>query len=144
MFCAGCSQKKASAIASQAREQHDLILRHNELQVALYRKLRRTHAAHLVGTECRCCGGTKVDVVVRLGGGYCFYEIKVADSARACIRQAVGQLLEYAYWPGGPSVSRLLVVGEPHLDEAGNEYLRRLRKKFSLPIEYQRFSLSSD
>jgi hypothetical protein len=40
-----------------------------------------------------------MDVVVRLGIRYWFYEIKTALSARACIREALAQLLEYSYWP---------------------------------------------
>jgi hypothetical protein len=44
--------------------------------------------------------GGRIDLVVRTGEGYEFYEIKTYGSARACIREAIGQLLEYAMWPG--------------------------------------------
>lgn len=54
---------------------------------------------------------TSVDVVVRRRKTYWFYEIKTADSPRACLREAIGQLLEYAFWPGTQEAMRLIVVG---------------------------------
>jgi hypothetical protein len=80
--------------------------------------------------------GTRVDIVVRRDNEYWYYEIKTAQSLRACLREAIGQILEYAYWPGAPQVTRMIVVGECQIDHDGAEYLRRLRERFSLPIYY--------
>jgi hypothetical protein len=45
--------------------------------------------------------GTKIDVVLRRSAKeFWYYEIKTALSPRACIREALGQVMEYAYWPG--------------------------------------------
>lgn len=44
--------------------------------------------------------GTRVDVIVRDGSNWWYYEIKTSHSPRACMREAVGQLLEYSFWPG--------------------------------------------
>jgi hypothetical protein len=90
-----------------------------------------------VGTELPSGVGTKVDIVVRRENLYWFYEIKTAMTPRACLREALGQLLEYAYWPGAQAAERLIVAGEPALDKEGQEYLRRLGKQFSPPIEYE-------
>jgi CO dehydrogenase/acetyl-CoA synthase epsilon subunit len=46
-------------------------------------------------------------------------------------------LLEYAFWPGSQEANPLIVVGETALDEEGTVYLRKLKKRFSLPIEYE-------
>jgi hypothetical protein len=62
-------------------------------------------------------------------------------SARACIRQAIGQLLEYAFWPGGPEATRLIVVSETAIDKDGAEYLRRFKERFSLPIKYEQITV---
>jgi hypothetical protein len=139
-FRKGCSMKKDSTVALRARQQKEMILRHNKLQDALYGHLCKKHGPQNVGTECPGPHSTKVDVAVRQNNKYWFYEIKIADSARACIREAVGQLLEYAFWPGSPAVDRLIVVGEPEIDRSGKEYLCRLKERFSLQIEYQHFS----
>jgi len=90
-----------------------------------------------VGTECPSGVGTKVDVVVRQKNEYWFYEIKTALTPRACLREALGQLCEYAFWPGAQEAVRLIVAGENALDKEGEEYLLRLRNRFSLPIEYE-------
>ena len=78
-----------------------------------------------------------VDAVVRRLDEYWFYEIKTDSSPRACIREAIGQLLEYAFWPGGREACRLIVVGESPLDEDSKKYLRQLRDRFALPIYYE-------
>jgi hypothetical protein len=137
VFRAGCSLKPSSAVATLVQRQLDVALRHNELQESLHRKLVGLHGAENVATENPSGTGTRVDVVVRQGTEYWFYEIKTALSPRACIREAVGQLLEYAFWPGGQAAFRLIVVGETAIDAEGEDYLRRLRKEFSLPIEYE-------
>jgi len=36
---------------------------------------------------------------------------------------------------------RFIVVGESPIDENGEEYLRRLRKTFSLPIDYEAIAI---
>ena len=61
-----------------------------------------------------------------------------------CIRQAIGQLLEYSYWPGSNQADRLIVVGEPELDSDAREYLEMLRNEFGLPIHYQQFDMKSE
>jgi hypothetical protein len=83
---------------------------------------------------------TRADVVVRINQEYWFFEIKTPGSPRHCIREAVGQLLEYAYWPGAPEVTRLIVVGAGPLDETGQSYLASLRSRFHLPIDYEQVS----
>jgi len=72
--------------------------------------------------------------VVKMNNEFWFYEIKTALTPRACLREAIGQLLEYGFWPTTQEPSRFIVVGEGLIDEDGQEYLRRLKKRFSLPV----------
>lgn len=140
-FAAGCTLKASSAKATQAEKRLDVNLRHNDLQLGLYHRLVSKYGKENVGTELPSGVGTSVDVVVRQRGEYWFYEIKTASSPRACLREALGQILEYAFWPGGQEATRLIVVGESAIDEDGEEYLRRLKKRFSLPIEYEQITI---
>lgn len=107
------------------------------LQEALHAQLGHQHGTDNVGTELPNGTGTKVDVIVRQPNEYWFYEIKTSSTARACIREALGQLLEYAFWPGAQTATRLIVAGEAPLDENGEAYLERLRTQFKLPINYE-------
>ena len=89
-----------------------------------------------MGTEINL-NGTSIDLVVKDKGVYYFYEIKTASTAKACIRQALGQILEYSYWPGNQKAEKLVVVGAPSLDKDTTKYIEYLRNKFNLPIEYR-------
>ena len=140
-FRSGCSVKASSAMVTQAQKQLDVTLRHNELQEVLHRRLVSQYGAENVGTELPSGIGTSVDLVVRRKDEYWFYEIKTALLPRACLREAVGQLLEYAFWPGAQEATRLIVVGETAIDNDSVEYLRRLKERFSLPIEYERIAV---
>jgi hypothetical protein len=136
-FSSGCSIKASATLITQAEKQLNINLRHNKLQEALYNRLVSQYGEDNVGTELPSGIGTSVDLVVRQGAKYWFYEIKTSPSPRACLREAIGQLLEYAFWPGAQEATRLVVVGETAIDKAGKEYLYCLRRRFSLPIEYE-------
>jgi hypothetical protein len=139
-FKPGCTKKAPSAKATVAEKELDLDLRHNELQQALHAELVKKYGKENVGTERPSGVGTKIDLVVRQGSDYWFYEIKTALTARACLREALGQLLEYSFWPGAKEPTRFIVVGENPIEKDGEEYLVRLRKRFSMPIEYEQIT----
>jgi hypothetical protein len=141
VFVPGCSAKASAAAGNVAQRQIDICLRHNEMQEALYNHLISQYGEGNVGTENVSGVGTRVDVVVRQENEYWFYEIKTAQSPRACIREALGQLLEYSFWPGAQVASRLIVVGEAALDSDGSAYLECLKTRFGLPIDYKQISI---
>jgi hypothetical protein len=116
-------------------------LRHNEIQWHLYKHLASLYGSRAVGTECPSGTDGKVDVIVRRGNKFWFYDIKTAPSARACIREAIAQLMEYSFWPGGREAKRLVVVGEPFLDGDSRAFLARLKNQLSLPITYLQFDM---
>lgn len=141
VFRAGFHEKASSAMATQVQKQREIILLQNKMQQALCQRLAAQFGPKNVSAENRSDIGTSVDVVLRRRKAYWFYEIKTADSPRACIREAIGQLLEYAFWRGDRAVRRLIVVGKTALDKDGAEYLLLLKNKFSLPIEYEQIAV---
>lgn len=140
-FRPGCRSKKRSTIAQQAKAQTKRDLRHNALQKQLHDELVKEFDKPSVGTEIAGKNGCRIDAVVRHKKSYSFYEIKIADSARACIREALGQILEYSFWPGAPTVADLIIVGEHALDDAADEYLSILKNRFDLPLSYRKVTL---
>ncbi|MEJ7761027.1 MAG: hypothetical protein WKF55_15710 [Gemmatimonadaceae bacterium] len=80
-----------------------------------------------------------VDLVVRDGIETVFYEIKMALTVKGCIREAVGQLLEYTHFPDLQLASKLVVVGSPAPDDKEREYLRHLRALYHIPLYYAQF-----
>jgi hypothetical protein len=135
-FVHGCTVKKLKTSAKSKSDPVNVSLRHNAMQLALYKLLCDKHGKKNVGTELATGNGTRVDVVLKQVDKYWFYEIKTYHSPRACIRDAIGQLLEYSHWPNGLSAGRLVVVGENKLDADGKQYLADLRSLYSLPIDY--------
>lgn len=110
---------------------------HTRMQGELYGALVQKYGKENVGAECVTCSGLPADLIVKTGDGYEIFEIKTSRSPRDCVRQAVGQLLEYAYWPGSPHCSKLWAVGPSPIDSSTTEYLGELKKQFSLPIDYR-------
>jgi hypothetical protein len=121
-------------------------LRENRLQSALRDYLRSKYGSKNVSSEqlISTMRGYlyRADIMVRRGNEYWLYEAKAASTARHCIRQALGQLLEYSFWPGHQEASKLIVVGEAPLNGEASRYLDRLRKEFLLPLEYRQFDLA--
>lgn len=135
-FTPGCTIKKTSAKARRSSDPVNVSLRHNVLQEKLYQQLVKEYGKKNVGTEHRSGNGMRIDAVVRAKGEHYFYEIKTYSNARACLRDAIGQLLEYSEWPGGQNAKRLIVVGEPRLCRDGKKFLKELTERYGLPVEY--------
>ena len=136
-FTPGHTIKPGQTTAHLDRDRIDVTLWHNVMQTALYNTLASKYGPGNVGTEHPSGVGTLIDVVLQHSDSFWFYEIKTAHSPRACIREAMGQLLEYSYWPRAREAVKLIVVGETPLDREGEAYLSLLNERFSLPVEYE-------
>lgn len=121
----------------------DLDLLHNRIQTALFEHLKSVHGKDSVGTENPTGRRTLVDVVVQHGKQYTFYEIKTSQSVRQCIRDALGQLLEYAHFGSPVSIKELIVVSPYKTTSDVTKYLATLREKYGLPITYRQFDMDS-
>jgi hypothetical protein len=80
-----------------------------------------------------------IDVSVRTDAELLLYEIKSDLEPRTVIRQALGQILEYAFHPSRHHALplRLVIVGRRALSTEDKAYLNRLQKDFCLPLEYR-------
>ena len=112
-----------------------VFLRHRVLQDALKSELEREGA--VVSIENPDGRGGYIDLVACRDGEYEFYEIKTDASARLAIRHAIGQLLEYAYWPAAARPKRVVVVAERPLDPEAADYIRTLEAETGLAIGYR-------
>jgi hypothetical protein len=141
-FRPGCTVKRRFTTASLAEKILNIDFRHTELQFLLYEELQKEYGENNVTTEWKTPTGN-VDVAVRRADGRLwFYEIKTSLSARACIREGLGQILEYSYWQRGKEPEKLFIVGEPPLDSEADEYLTLLRQRFAIPIQYRQCILA--
>lgn len=68
-----------------------------------------------------------------------FFEVKTM-SAKRSIREALGQILEYAHYPNVNLARKLFIVGPEPPDEKDKAYLQLLRKKYNLPVWFRWYS----
>ena len=80
-------------------------------------------------------------MVVHEGGTLTLYEIKTAYTAFACVKEAMGQLLSYAF-VGGLShhytITALIVVGEVEVDAHACEFLSKTSLYLPFDCRYER------
>ncbi len=143
-FTPGCPNFVESTTSSQTAGTVDVALRHKTLQMELYKHLCQEAGSNNVRVERHLALGVYVDAAVKCDGKESFYEVKVASTVRSCVRAALGQLIEYSYWPSANRASELVVVGEAELDSDSKAYLRVLRERFGLPLWYRRIDISGD
>jgi hypothetical protein len=117
---------------------------HNDIQNKLFAYLKGQYGAKCVGTEQDTGSGTSIDVVTQVKGLTTFYEIKTGASVRSSIRQAIPQLLEYAFWPEDSRADELVIVSHLPLTTDGDRYLKFLRTNFTIPLTYRQFDLNSN
>lgn len=139
-FKSGFSKKRSNSKSLSAERKLDVRLLHNDMQFALCEKLSQEFGNKNIGEEVPNGLGGSIDVVLKKGLSFWFYEIKTFGSPKACIREALGQLLEYAYWPGTMTATKLIVVGPNVIDRDGTLYLAKLRELLNLPIYYEDIS----
>lgn len=65
-----------------------------------------------------------------------YFEIKTCDNAKQCIREALGQILEYAFYSNEEAITKMYIVGPSTATNEDKKYLALLRQRYSIPIWY--------
>jgi len=112
--------------------------KHVRLQNRLYNSLCTRYGRDAVSYE-----KDFVDLQVVSPDEHIFFEIKTDSSAKMCLRNAIGQLLEYSIYPSKQRADRLVVVGDSVANSNDIEYLSFLRSCYSIPVFYARFDWES-
>lgn len=144
VFSAGHKSKKSVAKVTCSERLSEIALRHNEIQEDLYNYFCKKLGEDNVGSENDSGLGDKIDIVVRDEDNKCvFYEIKTDPSVRLCVREALGQLLEYAFYPKEDKAKKLVIVSQNRITQDVSTYLQQIRDRFNVPIYYQRYNLKT-
>lgn len=72
-----------------------------------------------------------------------FFEVKTKDSTKLDIREALGQILEYAHYPAANRAKKMFIIGENEPDKKDKKYLEQLRLLYNIPIWYRRYSITN-
>lgn len=111
---------------------------HDNIQEILYEQLVNIYSEKNVGMETDTGLATRIDISVRTDKGIILYEVKSYPSVMITIRAALGQLLEYAFYPYPiKNLKEMIIVSHIPIDQENKEYLEFIRQKTSLNIFYQ-------
>lgn len=136
-FRPGHMSRQATGEAESKGGRRTINYRQNVIQDRLVQLLRDKYGNDAVATEHPTGTGCRADALLEHeDGSRELYEIKPADSAREAVRQALGQLLEYAYRRNGLQPSALHVVSDAPMDDVTGEYLDTLEARFGLKLGY--------
>ena len=138
----GSNGEAAPSSYDQQAKTIQLTKQHRSLSHKVYEYLVKTYGPENVGTENRTSYNTAIDIVRQDGEEQYFYELKTYPSLKQCIREAVGQLIEYSYWPTGQQAKKLIIVTALAADAETKAYMSNLRSALNIPIYYQQFDLS--
>ena len=116
---------------------------HDQISRGLERHLKK--AGYKVFIEQQTGYRTSIDIYAVKGKHRQFYEIKTYNDPKTCIRLALGQIIEYAYFPNRKLADELYIV-TPHLITNNSlvEYILHIREKLTLPLHYICFDNASN
>jgi hypothetical protein len=112
-------------------------LRHNEMQNEIYdflEKNKKEYDYKYIRKE-----KNRVDIKAKTNkDAWHYFEIKT-DKPKESIRQALGQIIEYAYYPDVEKAEKLIIVADEEPNDDIIKYIKHIRNKFNLPITYRYF-----
>lgn len=144
----GKQYSEKRALSEYYREPKEILVVHEQLKKKLIKKIQANNAIldsknpideNSLSPENPVNVINYIDLAAKTKKGeVIFFEIKTATEARLCIRQALGQLMEYAFFPykNTEHAQKLVVVGSGDKTSEIKEYLQKLKGQFQIPIDY--------
>ena len=124
---------------SSDRKQTATLL-HNHIQNKVFEILSNTFPDDEIGTEVASNTGS-IDIVRKRNNNLTFYEIKTANNIKSNIRDALAQLLEYAYWNKIEGIEQLIIIAPSKPTADAIRYIEMFRNEFNIPLYYQHFNV---
>lgn len=142
-FSPGHKKRTKSTIVHYKERTNQIDSFHNEMQENVYNQLVTKYGSRNVGTEQRTGLGSLIDLVLKEKGSRTFFEFKTSNSLRECVREALAQLLEYAYFPNKSRATKLVITSQHKITPKVTKYFEKLRTEFKIPVYYRRYDQES-
>lgn len=108
---------------------------HNIIQNSLYLDLKKNFPLQQVTMEYE----GRVDILRESDTERWLYEIKPFENVLQCLRNAIGQLIEYSFrFPATDKKTTLVIVGPAELEGDAVAALSHFEESINIPIEYYR------
>lgn len=128
-------QKKTGYVEA-VKSEYIMTLKHNELSNEMVKYLRNKGYTDVVTDK------EFVDIqATDPQGKKIYFELKTADTVKLCIRQALGQLLEYNHYPNKNNADKLIIVTSLEITQQDMQYLIGMRSRYNIPVYYQQFDM---
>jgi hypothetical protein len=108
---------------------------HNRIQTKLFNDLVSIYGESKVKMEVDF-----IDVLSNVNGETTLYEVKPYEKARSCIRESLGQLIEYSWYKKKHfhyDNIKLVMVGPTELNAEEQKYFEYVKKSLSFSLEYK-------
>jgi len=135
-FVSGLRIANSEMVRNLSKEQQVVYHLHNEIMTILYKNLLSIFGEKNVGTEIHI-GQKRIDLVVKRNDKFDLYEIKTSTDVRTCIRQAFGQIVDYAYYECEDFIDNMYIIGPDKAGGIENDYLDKIRQEHHLNIYYR-------
>lgn len=114
---------------------------HRKMSLKLTKLLKDTHGTNKVTREHPAGFGGKLIDIVRVDEDdrNIFYELKTYNDLMSSVREAIGQLLEYAVWTDQLRAKEWIIVTHLPLTDPVKTYLKHIRSTYTLPVNYQQY-----
>lgn len=135
VFSKGLHIRKQSSLRDINEQAIEVSNLHESMKELLYKQKVDEYGEENVGTENRI-GNRRIDLVVKKGNLFDFYEIKTYDDPGKCVQEAFGQILMYAKMSYWESIDNLFIVGPKKLEENDNWLVKSGNYDKSLSVSY--------
>ena len=135
VFSKGLHIRKQSSLRDINEQAIEVSNLHESMKELLYKQKVDEYGEENVGTENRI-GNRRIDLVVKKGNLFDFYEIKTYDDPGKCVQEAFGQILMYAKMSYWESIDNLFIVGPKKLEDNDNWLVKSGNYDKSLSVSY--------
>lgn len=119
--------------------------RHKKLQNAVAAILKKDYVHLYLEKELPDSYGQRIDMKGQHieTDEWHYFEFKTY-SAKRSIREALGQILEYAHYPSKKRAQKMYIIGPEKPDEKDEQYMRQLREIYHIPIWFRWYSFEEN
>jgi len=133
----GVSKKNLEPHVRSVNKTYMVSMLHNEIQQSLYKKLKNDFGKNKVFME-----KNFVDITVLNGDMAILYEVKPYGAVKQCIREALGQLLEYSWKQRELAGNvKLVIVGPSKPNKLDKNYIKYLKDDIGISFDYMQHSI---
>lgn len=119
--------------------------KHKKIQNAIYDILKNDYA-YMNLEKKTDYSSDRIDIIGKVKSKkeqWHFFEVKTQPTALLCIREALGQILEYNHFPATTHASKMFIVGPEEPSANDIAYLDFLRSHYQMPVWYRWYNFNN-